>query len=102
MSTFVCVRIRLLWASIFDLTFGHATIADFDVVLVEDFVELVLSRKVLPDEFQENSSDVGGGVVAERGLNQMMFLFRLFHTRSYGVRLYSKLWLYPDLSRAAL
>ena len=50
----------------FRFNIGHATVADFDVVLVEDFVKFMLSWKVLLDEVQENSSDVGEGVVVER------------------------------------
>ena len=71
----------------------HAIIADFDFVLVEDFVELVL-RKTLQMLLEV--------LLLKGGLNQMMFLFWLFCTRSFGVGLHSKLWLYPDLSRTAL
>ena len=50
----------------FRFNIGHATVAYFYVVLVEDFVKFMLSWKVLLDEVQENSSDVGEGVVVER------------------------------------
>ena len=50
----------------FRFNIGHATVADFNVVLVEDFVKFMLSLKVLLDEVQENSYDVGEGVVVER------------------------------------
>ena len=57
MYAFFGAKIHLLWASIFDLTLG-----------MQDLVKFVLSRKVLLDEVQENSSDVNGGVVVERGV----------------------------------
>ena len=37
----------------------HATVADFHVVFVEDFMELVVRWEVLPDQRYENFADIG-------------------------------------------
>ena len=40
------------------LDVGHTTVADLDIVFVEDLVELVLPWKVLSDQVQEESPNV--------------------------------------------
>ena len=53
---------------------GHATVADLECVTVEDFVQHMTFRKLLVDDLQERSSNVGSHVLAEGGLYQRMFL----------------------------
>ena len=56
---------------------GHATVTNFNVVLVENFMELVLIWKVLLDEMEEEFTDICGqaGVVRRVEPNNISFPF---------------------------
>ena len=41
------------------LEVGHATVADLDCVMVEDFVEHMIFRELFVEDFKEHSSNVG-------------------------------------------
>ena len=43
----------------------HTAVTDFNIVLVKDFMELVLSGEVSLDQFEEKAADVGGDVVVK-------------------------------------
>ena len=46
----------------------HATIADLDGVLVEDFPEFVVFGEVFVYKGEESVTDIGANVFAERGI----------------------------------
>ena len=43
----------------------HAVVTDFNIVLFEDFMELMVSGEVSLDQFEEKAADVGGDVVVK-------------------------------------